>query len=242
VDTQAIAQAVLEATGISPTLVTETLHSASNPTLPYTCWFINFSEGTPTTLPRQLRLFGTIATATYLPHKTTIVQCNQCWMWHNVRSCARPPRCRLCGSTEHPEEGHSNHCGTPSPHLCPPRCLHCHGPHPADSTACPFRLQPGTTLSKSQRSEIRSSRSAEHLRTKTEAGCTPTLDQMAIDATVASTPAPSLDSAPQPPAQPSTPPPQSPIQHPPATTQAVRFEDRPALSGNRFNSLLNCTL
>lgn len=73
VDAQAIAQAVLEATQLAPALVTETTYSISNPALPYLYWFVNFPEGTSTTIPRQLRLFGTVATATYLPRKTSTV-------------------------------------------------------------------------------------------------------------------------------------------------------------------------
>ena len=78
VDSNAIAQAVLEATGYTLATVTETPYSVSNPTLPYSYWFVNFPEGIPVTLPHQLQLFGIIATNTYLPRKTTIVQCNQC--------------------------------------------------------------------------------------------------------------------------------------------------------------------
>jgi hypothetical protein len=148
VDSHAVAQAVLEATKLSPASVTETTYSVTNPTLPYSCWFVNFPEGTPAAIPRQLRLFGTVATTAYLPRKTIIVQCSCFWMWHNARSCARPPRCRLCGSTEHSEEGHSNRCNFPSPHLCP-RCLYCHGPHPADCTDCPLRARTGNSVGSS---------------------------------------------------------------------------------------------
>jgi hypothetical protein len=231
VDSYAIAQAVTEATKLSPASVTETTFSISNPTLPYSCWFINFPEGTPTTIPSRLRLFGTTAIATHLPRKTNIVQCNRCWMWHNARSCARPPRCRLCGSTEHLEEGHSNRCNAPTPHTCPPRCLHCHGPHPADFTDCPLRSRPGNSPSKLQRSEIRSSCSAKHSQAKTEANCIYTpIEEMAIDSAEANTPTltppsrlPSLE------VRPATPPPLSPPRQPPSTARATRLENRPAL-------------
>ena len=199
VDSKRLAQEVIEATGIIPISVIETRYSASNPALPYSCWFVNFPEGTSQmAIPRQLRLFGMVATATYLPRKTTTIQCNRCWMWHNARSCSRPPRCKLCGSTKHTEEGHSSHCEAPPPHVCPPRCMHCHGPHPADSIDCPLRRHASKSPTKLQKSEIRSSGSAMTLQTRTKAGCTYTpvqdhviaQDQMAIDTITVSLPEP----------------------------------------------------
>jgi hypothetical protein len=249
VDRLAVAQAVLEATGLTPVSVTETTFSISNPTLPYSCWFANFAEGTPTTVPRQLRLFGTVATATHLPRKSAIVQCSRCWMWHNARSCARPPKCRLCGSTEHSEEGHSNRCDTPSPHICPPRCLHCLGPHPADSTDCLLRRRPGNAPTKLQRAEIRASGASKYARTKTEAGCCKSpcapAEQMAIDAVEATIPdAGPAPEAPSPPARPTTPSPQPPPHQPPLTARAVRVADctpTPA-TGSRFALLSGSSL
>ena len=129
------------------------------------------------------------------------VQCSRCWNWHNARCCARPPKCRLCGSSEHLEEGHHNGCVTPSPHQCPPRCLHCHGPHPADSPTCPLRpVQGRTTLTKGQKLEIRKSCSAALSQARLEMGCqtqpppsspqgASAQDDMAIDMTA--TPVPS---------------------------------------------------
>jgi hypothetical protein len=272
VDAQTIAHTVLEATRIAPVSVTETTYSVSNPTLPYSCWFVNFPEGTPTTIPRQLHLFGTVATATYLPRKTTIVQCSRCWMWHNARSCARPPRCRLCGTTEHTEEGHNNRCDTPAPYICPPRCIHCHGPYPADHTDCSLRRRTGNSPTKLQISAIRSSGSAKSLRTRMEAGCTHTqptdhptdqstdqpTDQMAIDPaiaiettlTIAPTPSPR---APTPtftprvsfsPTRPSTPSSAAPPQQAPSTTRATCSEDRPIspVTSNRFDILRSSQL
>ena len=194
----AMIRQVTQVIGVTPVSVTETKHSASNPTLPYTCWFVNFPEGSPVSLvPRQPRLFGVVATATFLPRKSATIQCNRCWMWHNARSCARLPRCRLWGSTKHSEEGHSNCCDTPTPHLCPPRCVHCFGPHPADSIDCPLRPRAGNPPTRVLRSELRASGAAEYARTKVEAGCSkspaPTSDppatpsptgQMAADTTI----------------------------------------------------------
>lgn len=219
VDSQAMAQAVLEATTLSPASVTETTHSISNPTLPYSSWFVNFPEGTLATIPRQLHLFGTVATAVYLPRKTTTIQCNRCWMWHNARSCARPPKCRLCGSTQHTEENHSNRCDTPSPHSCPPRCAHCHGPHPADSTDCLLRLKAGVAFTKRQKAEIRRTCFSSLTQARTDSGCThtPPSTEMAID---------SSDESPTPNStRPSTPPPPPPPSTAPSTSRAVRFID-----------------
>ena len=247
VDAQAIAQAVLEATKLAPTSVTETTYSVSNPTLPYSCWFVNFPEGTPPTISRQLRLFGTVATATFLPKRTAIVQCNRCWMWHNARSCARPPRCRLCGSTQHLEDKHSNRCNAPPPHTCPPRCMHCRGPHAVDSTDCPLRpKQARNTLTKLQKAEIRSSYAARQAQAKETAGCNHDTsdDQMAIDTTAVQTSSQptSQPTSPQiPSVRPATPPPKSPPHQPPSTSRAIRFEDRPAMPGNRYDPLSNST-
>jgi hypothetical protein len=251
VDSQLIIQAVAEATMITPVSATETTYSVSNPHLHCSSWFVNFPEGTTTAIPRQLRIFGITATTRFLPRKTTVVQCNRCWMWHNARSCARPPRCRLCGSTQHLEERHNNFCSSPEPHLCPPRCFHCHGPHPADDANCLLRPTPAkNTFTKLQKSEIRKTYSAELAQARTEAGCTltpslsaPHQDQMAIDVRETTEVAtyPSLVSSPLVviPPRPMTPPPPSPLRESPSTNRAVRFADRPTQPANRFSTLLS---
>jgi hypothetical protein len=116
--------------------VTETAASAANTNTISSSWFINFPKTSKAILPVRLSLFGMITNAQPLPRKMRTIQCNRCWKWHNSRSCARPSRCRLCGSTQHTEEGHINHCSAPAPHVCPPRCLHCHGPHPTNFEQC----------------------------------------------------------------------------------------------------------
>ena len=156
VDSQLIIQAVAEATMITPVSATETTYSVANPHLQCASWFVNFPEGTTTVIPRQLRIFGITATTRFLPRKTTTVQCNRCWMWHNARSCARLPRCRLCGSTQHVEERHNNFCSSPEPHLCPPDAFTVTGPTlQTIQTAYSAQHQPRTPLPncKSQRSE-----------------------------------------------------------------------------------------
>jgi hypothetical protein len=78
VNFQAIIQAVTESIGHSPVSVTETSSSVTNPYHPYTSWFVNFPEGTPTTLHCHLQLFGVGAAARSLPQKTTVIQCSRC--------------------------------------------------------------------------------------------------------------------------------------------------------------------
>jgi hypothetical protein len=244
VHAQAVVKEVTEATGIPPVAAVETRFSASNPALPFTSWFVNFPEGTTATIPRQLRLFGASTTARHLPRKTSVVQCTRCWMWHNARSCARPPRCRQCGSTEHQEGHHPNRCDAAPPHLCPPRCLHCHGPHPADAADCLLRPKAGRSFTKLQKSEVRSTGSANLARARTEAGCVfaPVQEQMAVD-TPEETGPPALAplSCPFPPRvstpRAGTPPPPSPLRTAPSTTRLVRFDDRLTGRENPFSAL-----
>jgi hypothetical protein len=234
-DSKTLATEISEATGIQPVSVSETTSSRSNNYSASSSWFVNFAEGTEVTLPRQLRLFGTVTNPQLLSKRTKVIQCNRCWKWHNPRSCARPLRCRLCGSTEHTEEGHTNNCSTPNPHCCPPRCFHCHGPHPADSPECLLRPRDGITRTKAQQAEIRKSCAMNLAKARTEQGCCsvpPTDSQeqpMVID--IASTQAQVIF-----PFRTTTPPPQTPSEEPPVTAQAVRFTTpKPQ---NRFTSLL----
>ena len=246
VDSKAMSCAVAEATGFNPISVTETTASTSNSTSPSSSWFVNFPEGVNASLPRQLRLFGTVTNARLLAKKTTIIQCNKCWKWHNARSCARPPRCRLCGSTEHLEEGHSNRCVVPNPHQCPPRCLHCHGPHPADHSDCLLRPSKArAVLSKSQISEIRRSCSATLTQTRINKGCqapAETVNAIMEDIAPTAMPRSQAGAAVSQPATPTpfyatanpiptTPPPPTPLARPPSTARAVRF------SQNMFDDL-----
>jgi hypothetical protein len=78
-----MARAVFESIALTPIAVTETTYSTSNPNLASSSWFVNFTEGTDTSVvPRQLRLFGTTTTARLLARKSMIVQCSRC--------CAHP--------------------------------------------------------------------------------------------------------------------------------------------------------
>ncbi|KAI0994800.1 hypothetical protein K3495_g13381, partial [Podosphaera aphanis] len=52
-------------------------------------------------------------------------------------------------------------------HLCPPKCVNCHGPHPADFLECLVRPRKDNTLpTRSQLSEIRKAAAAARLRLK----------------------------------------------------------------------------
>lgn len=156
---------VFELTGLKPVAVSPTPASLSSPADFTTSWFINFPGDHPALLPTRLCLFGAMATIKFLPPRNRTTQCDRCFLWHNSRSCARAPKCRRCGSTEHLEADHSNRCATPSPHECPPRCLHCHGPHPADAITCPLRPNPKSARkTKSQLTEIRAAGAAARLR------------------------------------------------------------------------------
>jgi hypothetical protein len=178
-----------------------------------------------------------ITNAQPLYRRVRTMQCNRCWKWHNPRSCARNPRCRLCGSTQHTEDGHTNHCTAAAPHTCPPRCLHCHGPHPADDSHCLLRpSKPGLQFTKSQQAEIRKT-------------CSITLSKARADSKCCTTPAPELSESIQDldmttdsqpiisPSRPATPPTQGPADSPPATARAVRFA-APLLQ-NQFEILMN---
>jgi len=226
---------VAEQTGHSPVSASETAASAANTNSLSSSWFVNFSRDSTISLPPRLRLFGTVTNARFLMRKVTIIQCNRCWKWHNPRSCARPPRCRLCGSSEHAEEGHTNNCSISNPHCCPPRCFHCHGPHPADCPDCPLRPKAGITRTKAQRAEIRKTSAINLAKVRTEQGCSsdPPADtqgqSMVIDI-------PSTQTQVTSPFRPTTPPLQAPSEEPPATASAVRFTTpKPQ---NRFTSLL----
>jgi hypothetical protein len=104
VNPEILSSVITEAIGLNPVSITETGTSAANPNSISSSWFINFPEDSKANLPVRLSLFGMITNAQPLVRRTKVVQCNRCWKWHNARSCARQPRCRLCGSTQHTEE------------------------------------------------------------------------------------------------------------------------------------------
>jgi hypothetical protein len=199
-------------------------------------------------LPTRLTLFGMITNAQPLSRRVKTIQCSRCWKWHNSRSCARNPCCRLCGSTQHTEEGHTNHCAAPSPHICPPRCLHCHGPHPADYEQCLLRPgKAGPRCTKAQQAEIRKTCSLNLAKARSESKC---CTQAPVDVAAATAAAgapppeifqdldmPTANQSTLSPFRPTTPPPQGPADSPPITSKAVRFAT-PQVQ-NRFDTLMD---
>jgi hypothetical protein len=220
--------ALAEATRATPAAASQTASSAASPHDYSSSWIVRFPSDI-SSLPRSLLLFGARTTMRLLPAKTTTIQCSRCFQWHNERSCARPARCRLCGSTEHSEADHPICSSTP--HDCPPRCLHCHGPHAADSLECLLRPRPNAPpLSKTQKSQIRQTCAEASLRIRSSAGCslkTATATETAIaiatdsmDHTHSDTTDPPIT---QPLNRPQTPPIAPPPAVPPVTDKAVRF-------------------
>ena len=164
-----IRDALTEVTGTTPVQAHETASSAANPHEPTATWLAKFPNEASLNL-RKLRLFGMIVNARLLPRRESVIQCGRCFQWHNERSCARPHRCRLCGSTKHLEAAHPTCDG--SSHECPPRCIHCHGPHPADDPTCPLRPRPNQRrATKGTRAELRSAGAAARLASRAKSGC-----------------------------------------------------------------------
>ena len=236
--------ALAEATGSTPAAASQTASSIASPHDYSSSWIARYPSDTPP-LPRSLLLFGARTTIRLLPAKTTTIQCSRCFQWHNERSCARPARCRLCGSTEHSEADHPICSSTP--HDCPPRCLHCHGPHAADSLECLLRPRPkAPPLSKTQKSQIRQTSAEARLRIRSSAGCTltaatesaTTTDSM--DHTHSDTTDPPITQSLN---RPQTPPTAQPPTVPPVTDKAVRFSSpttiivRPSASSRLLNEL-----
>ena len=90
-------------------------------------------------VPAWISLFGTRRPIIRKSDKPRVSQCQNCWGYHNQKSCGRKPRCRLCGSKEHTEAGHTHDGPKSSDCNCPDRCTNCRGPHPANDLGCPLR-------------------------------------------------------------------------------------------------------
>jgi hypothetical protein len=128
--------AVADSVSQTPTQAVETAQSAQSYS-PSTSWFVSFKAESHTPLPKTLRILGVSVIASVMLYKPKTIQCSRCYHWHNTRSCVRTQRCRVCGSSDHAEEEHTTRCSTA--HTCPPRCLHCGGPHVATDLNCPLR-------------------------------------------------------------------------------------------------------
>ncbi len=172
VSTVAMHEALSAAAGVAPMAIQASRNNDANPTSSSTAWIARFPESHQR-LPRTLFLFGCRTQAKPLPRRRTVAQCNRCWLWHNTRVCASDPKCRLCGSSNHSEKQHSNNCAaTGAEHICPNRCINCHGPHPANDSSCELRPKASVPpMTKAQVRSIRSAYAAARLRKQAEAGC-----------------------------------------------------------------------
>lgn len=171
VTTFAVSDAITVAAGTPPISVTPSRDNDAQPDSPTTSWIVRFEEE-HIVLPRVLYLFGYRTTSRVLPQRSSVTQCTRCWLWHNSRVCSSPTRCRLCGSSNHTEQEHKNLCAGPSEHTCPPKCIHCHGPHPADFIKCELRPCPTKSQkTKTQIAAIRRVFAESRLRSQAEAGC-----------------------------------------------------------------------
>lgn len=172
VDESMIKEAILDRIGQSPVKANMTRSSAEDLSKGSLHWNVHFLEEGLPTMPSQISIFGFTTYLTKLTKKTIVVQCSKCFKWHNQRSCNEEQRCRLCGTTNHTEITHPQ-CGDSSPnHQCGIKCLHCHGPHPADSKDCPLVPNPKMgPLTKSQKVSIRNTGKADRLRQADASPC-----------------------------------------------------------------------
>ncbi|POS87109.1 hypothetical protein EPUL_000842 [Erysiphe pulchra] len=121
-----ISDAIASAAGAKPVSISPFKDQSGFPDSPNPTWIVRLPEA-HIRLPRVLFLFY---------YRTTTR------LWHNSRVCASSPRFRLWGSSQHSELEHASHCADGSGHICPPNCIHCHGPHPADDPKCELRPNP----------------------------------------------------------------------------------------------------
>ncbi|KAI0996381.1 hypothetical protein K3495_g11799 [Podosphaera aphanis] len=209
VTSAAMEEALTAAAGVAPVAITPSRENELNPSSSSTAWIVRFPES-HRRLSRILYLFGCRTTTRILPRRFSVMQCTRCWLWHNARTCVSPPKCRLCGPSQHLENEHGNLCGANGQHTCPNRCIHCHGPHPADDTNCELRpTTSGPPKSKAQVSAIRHINSEARIQRQAVAGCanslTTRLPKTQVenpDKTVASTPKESIVAATAPMASP----------------------------------------
>ena len=189
VTAEALKDALATAAGVAPVAIAASRDNDANPTSSSTTWIVRFPESHQR-LPRTLFLFGCRTQTRILPKRQMAVQCTRCWLWHNTCTCASDLRCRLCGSSRHSEKYHANQCGATGQHVCPNRCIHCHGPHPADDVSCDLRPKPsGPPKTKNQVSAIRQINADARLRKQAEAGCIKATASPKTPRTTAATPA-----------------------------------------------------
>ncbi|CCU76433.1 endonuclease/reverse transcriptase [Blumeria hordei DH14] len=154
---EAVTAAVASAASATPVSVLASQDNETNPDSPDTSWIVRFPQD-HSRLSCILYLFGCRTVNRILPKRS--------------RACSSATRCRLCGSTQHTEKDHNNLCAAPAGHIYPWRCIHCHGPHPADDPTCELRPQPSNPPKiKSQVIDIRRIFSGACIRCQVEAGC-----------------------------------------------------------------------
>ncbi|KAI1005054.1 hypothetical protein K3495_g3162 [Podosphaera aphanis] len=164
IDADTVSQALVNLTHVAPLKVLESRGTLASEFSPCKSWIVLYPQAS--NLARSLPIFGVRATTKLLPQRTKIPQCGRCYGWHNERSCARVPRCRICSSSLHLEANHIS-CNPAVAHVCPPKCVNCHGPHPADSLECLLRPKKDNTFpNKQQTSTIRQAAAAARLRLK----------------------------------------------------------------------------
>ena len=83
--------------------------------------------------PSRVLLFGDSIQVKHKPYLPKVIQCHQCWGFHDPHRCTRKPKCCLCSSPDHTEKFH------PKIPLQAPKCTNCLGSHRADSPACKAR-------------------------------------------------------------------------------------------------------
>jgi hypothetical protein len=169
--------AIQDITGQQPVKSAETLSSKENG-LFNTNWTVHFTADTHKALPRSLRILGTVVQAQVVKTKPKTIQCSRCYQWHNTRTCTRPQHCNICGSHSHGADSHNSSCHATAPHQCPPKCLHCKGPHPADDLSCPLRPVPLHPKTKPEIAVILKACKAARKRSIAAANCvhTPAVD------------------------------------------------------------------
>ncbi|KAI1005026.1 hypothetical protein K3495_g3187 [Podosphaera aphanis] len=167
-------EALSIAARVAPMAIQASRNNDSNPTSSSTAWIARFPESHQR-LPRTLFFFGCRTQAKSLLRRRTTAQCkcNRCWLWHNTRVYASDPKYRLCGSSNHSENQHSNICATSGAgHTCPNRCIDCHGPHPPNDSTRKLRPKASVSpLAKTQVSSVHNVCAAARLRKQAEAGC-----------------------------------------------------------------------
>ncbi|APA13903.1 hypothetical protein sscle_12g086730 [Sclerotinia sclerotiorum 1980 UF-70] len=206
-------------------VLTHAIQSQTNPSFNeyYSTWIVSFKTGAEP-LKKNLKILKANISTSLLVQKPKITQCNRCFQWHNTRTCLKSQICRLCSSGKHTESNHTTNCGTE--HVCPPKCLHCNGPHPVDDPKCPLRPQGRERKSKSERQTIRKIYLENRNSVCVKAGCSkPSSDAQMTDSPTPPSPSDQLR-------------PRTPTRLFGSTHSTTLFSTR---SANRFATIANPT-